>query len=531
MGADLAGLIRDIPDFPKPGILFKDITPVLADPAGLDAAVDGARRLGPRPRGRRRHRRRGARLPARLGVARELGAGFVLARKPGKLPYTTVRAEYLLEYGTDALELHTDAIDARRRGCSSTTTCSRPAGRPARSSSSSSSSAARSSALRVPARARVPGRPGPPGRRRGAQPARLRRGLDLARRPIARAEGPPQPRARRPARRGVGDRRRPDPARALVAEGRARRGRPTTTASPQVLTTDRGRAVRADFLVLERHEGEVLRWGQEVEGTPFDRILRSAEIDGARHARGRRGAGRRSRSASGCAAWRALGGFIVRRATRRIARRGAGRARGGARHRWPLSRCASGAGATDAAAAGHDALPPHAPGWLAGRLDGPLAGHAEGRAALEDVRLPPSALARGRAPGAGGGGGGGRRPRPTRSPACSTPRASPTPTSLRLRAGEPDGAPDAVVLPADHEQVRAVLEACAREGVAVVPFGGGTSVVGGVDPAARRLRGRRGARPRAAGRRRARRRALADRAGRRGPAGGRARARCSARAA
>ena len=56
------------------------------------------------------------------------------------------------------------------------------------------------------------------------------------------------------------------------------------------------------------------------------------------------------------------------------------------------------------------------------------------------------------------------------------------PDLVRLRAGEPDGAPDAVVLPADHGQVRAVLEACAREGVAVVPFGGGTSVVGGVDP-------------------------------------------------
>jgi adenine phosphoribosyltransferase len=106
----LRGLVRDIPDFPKPGIGFKDITPVLADPHGLDAAVRGlaeyARPLdvevviGAEARG----------FLLGSAVARELGAGFVLARKPGKLPYDTVRAEYLLEYGTDALELHSDAV-------------------------------------------------------------------------------------------------------------------------------------------------------------------------------------------------------------------------------------------------------------------------------------------------------------------------------------------------------------------------------------------------------------------------------------
>jgi adenine phosphoribosyltransferase len=112
---DLRALIRDIPDFPKPGIGFKDITPLLADPAGLDAAVDALAE----------HARpldvdvviaaeaRGFLLGTAL--ARELGAGFVLARKPGKLPYTTVRAEYLLEYGTDALELHSDAVASGAR--------------------------------------------------------------------------------------------------------------------------------------------------------------------------------------------------------------------------------------------------------------------------------------------------------------------------------------------------------------------------------------------------------------------------------
>jgi adenine phosphoribosyltransferase len=115
VAADLRALIREIPDFPRPGIGFKDITPVLADPAGLDAAVTGlaeqARPLGvdvvigAEARG----------FLIGPALARELGAGFVLARKPGKLPHETVRAEYLLEYGTDALELHSDAVASGAR--------------------------------------------------------------------------------------------------------------------------------------------------------------------------------------------------------------------------------------------------------------------------------------------------------------------------------------------------------------------------------------------------------------------------------
>ena len=115
---DLRSLVRDIPDFPKPGIAFKDITPILADPAALDAAVSGlAAAIRERAGGPIdvviAAEARGFLLgPA---VARELGAGFVLARKPGKLPWSTVRAEYLLEYGSDALELHSDAISAGAR--------------------------------------------------------------------------------------------------------------------------------------------------------------------------------------------------------------------------------------------------------------------------------------------------------------------------------------------------------------------------------------------------------------------------------
>ena len=114
MAVDLRALVREIPDFPQPGIGFKDITPVLADPAGLDAAVTGLAALAPEA------------VDVVIGaeargfllgpaLARELGAGFVLARKPGKLPAATVRAEYVLEYGVDALEIHTDAVASGAR--------------------------------------------------------------------------------------------------------------------------------------------------------------------------------------------------------------------------------------------------------------------------------------------------------------------------------------------------------------------------------------------------------------------------------
>jgi adenine phosphoribosyltransferase len=107
---DLRSRIRDIPDFPRPGIVFKDITPLLLDPRALDAAVaelaDWARPLGvdlvvaAEARG----------FILGAALARDLGAGFVPARKPGKLPSETVSAEYVLEYGVDALEMHADAL-------------------------------------------------------------------------------------------------------------------------------------------------------------------------------------------------------------------------------------------------------------------------------------------------------------------------------------------------------------------------------------------------------------------------------------
>ena len=107
---DIASKIRDIPDFPKPGIIFKDITPLLQDAESLRFAVDRMAEfavakkvdlvLGAEARG----------FILGAALAYTLGAGFVPARKPGKLPYETIAAEYELEYGTDSLEIHEDAI-------------------------------------------------------------------------------------------------------------------------------------------------------------------------------------------------------------------------------------------------------------------------------------------------------------------------------------------------------------------------------------------------------------------------------------
>ena len=107
---DLASHIRDIPDFPKRGIVFKDIMPLLADPEALRETVDQLAAFAePRkPEVVLGAEARGFILGAAL--AYRLGCGFVAARKPGKLPWRTISAKYALEYGFDALELHADAI-------------------------------------------------------------------------------------------------------------------------------------------------------------------------------------------------------------------------------------------------------------------------------------------------------------------------------------------------------------------------------------------------------------------------------------
>jgi adenine phosphoribosyltransferase len=111
----LEGLIRAIPDFPIPGILFRDITPLLGDPAGFRAMVDLFV-----------ERFREARVDYVVGieargymlgapVAYALGAGFVPVRKPGKLPGHTLKEEYALEYGTNTVEIHSDAVGHGKR--------------------------------------------------------------------------------------------------------------------------------------------------------------------------------------------------------------------------------------------------------------------------------------------------------------------------------------------------------------------------------------------------------------------------------
>jgi adenine phosphoribosyltransferase len=106
----LHGALRTVPDFPEPGVQFKDISPILADPALLRTAVRAlaapyadvgvTKVVGVESRG----------FLFGTSMADWLGAGFVLARKPGKLPAATLREEYRLEYGTDAVEIHADAL-------------------------------------------------------------------------------------------------------------------------------------------------------------------------------------------------------------------------------------------------------------------------------------------------------------------------------------------------------------------------------------------------------------------------------------
>ena len=149
--------IRDIPDFPKRGIVFKDIMPLLADPEALHETVEQLAEFAePRkPDVVLGAEARGFILGAAL--AYRLGCGFVAARKPGKLPWRTISAKYALEYGFDALELHADAIAGGSRVLIHDDLLA-TGGTPRRRSTSSSSSAAPSSA-RVRDRAGVPERP------------------------------------------------------------------------------------------------------------------------------------------------------------------------------------------------------------------------------------------------------------------------------------------------------------------------------------------------------------------------------------
>ena len=108
---DLRRYIRDVPDFPKKGILFKDITPLLQDREALRHAME---RLAGEFKGRGISKVVGIESRGYIfapAIALSLGAGFVPVRKPGKLPWKTAGEDYALEYGKDRLEIHTDALE------------------------------------------------------------------------------------------------------------------------------------------------------------------------------------------------------------------------------------------------------------------------------------------------------------------------------------------------------------------------------------------------------------------------------------
>jgi adenine phosphoribosyltransferase len=112
---DLKRLIREVPDYPKPGILFYDITTLLKDAGGLKAVIDG---LHDRARGLGIERVVGIEARGFIfgpALAYALGVGFVPIRKPKKLPSLIERMEYALEYGTDTIEIHQDAIEPGQR--------------------------------------------------------------------------------------------------------------------------------------------------------------------------------------------------------------------------------------------------------------------------------------------------------------------------------------------------------------------------------------------------------------------------------
>lgn len=112
---DLKSTVRSLPDFPKKGILFRDVTTLIKNPEAYHQLIDELAEsvkdknadlvVGPEARG----------FVIGSALAYALGAGFVLARKPGKLPFKTIRHEYALEYGTDSLEIHVDAIQPGQR--------------------------------------------------------------------------------------------------------------------------------------------------------------------------------------------------------------------------------------------------------------------------------------------------------------------------------------------------------------------------------------------------------------------------------
>jgi adenine phosphoribosyltransferase len=115
LSTDLKAHIRDVPDFPAPGIGFKDITPLLLDPAALRHTIDLLAEHAASVRAECVVAAEARGFILGPAVAARVGAGFIPARKPGKLPAATSSVEYELEYGVDSLEMHSDALDGGTR--------------------------------------------------------------------------------------------------------------------------------------------------------------------------------------------------------------------------------------------------------------------------------------------------------------------------------------------------------------------------------------------------------------------------------
>lgn len=113
--SDLKKIIRDVPDFPKPGIVFKDISTILQDPAALKSAVDLMAKEFEKERITKVVAVESRGFIFGSVLAYKLGAGFILVRKKGKLPYKTRSISYELEYGSDTLEIHEDALTPKDR--------------------------------------------------------------------------------------------------------------------------------------------------------------------------------------------------------------------------------------------------------------------------------------------------------------------------------------------------------------------------------------------------------------------------------
>ena len=446
MPVDLDALVRDIPDFPKPGIVFKDIMPSSPRPRGSTrrsaawptwrATCDVDVVIGAEARG----------FLLGPAIARELGAGFVLARKPGKLPHETVRAEYVLEYGTDALELHSDAVAAGARVLvhdDLLATGGHGQG-PVRARRAARRAGGR---VRLPHRARLPGRAREPGGLRRPRAAALRQRVDA--RPRAAA-------GRSPRRLSAFGRSWAIRTTCRAGGRRSRAWRPSTAEHfTEVLSTQDGRSLRADFRVVARGRRSAAP-GSRSSREPRSSACSRAEHRGQAAARWRRDARDRRRAPAGPrlgAPGRLHGPSRDRARARRGARRPGGPA-------WAV-RCAGGGGARTPTPAPSPSTALALAGGRLGTLDAP---QRRGRARRGAPAGPAAARARARALR--------RRSCATIAPrACCTPRGKSYPDLVRQRAGDCSGAPDAVLTPRDHDEVRAVLEACARRAWPSCPSG------------------------------------------------------------